>query len=210
MTDVRGNPQILQENPTCPHDGDVLRNYHRCKKFSEITPESRRCKFENFDPAYQPEAFKLCKEYVAAYKANKAIGAGLLMSGINQVGKTHLAYSIANEIMRRYSEFVVVVTADSLVRKVSENRYDTRIYRLCPLLIVDDLGRFQGNAEYHSGILFSVYDSRKKNCLPTITVTNFSEKGLTTIFGDPTIYCRASEKSKKIVFKKERRYRSAI
>ncbi len=114
----------------------------------------------------------------------------ILMIGNTGLGKTHLSFAIANEVIAKgYS--VVYLSANDLFRhlndeyfnRLSDEKYSIKTVIDCNLLILDDLGsEFQ--TALSKSYLYNIINTRILDCKPTIISTNLSIQGLNNIYDD--------------------------
>ena len=107
------------------------------------------------------------------------------MVGNNGVGKTHLACSIANELIKNG----IPIIYGTLINLLAElrNSYDSdnnisemeiiKLYEKVDLLIIDDLGK-EKPSEWGLEKLFTIINSRYENNLPVIITTNYNQNSL--------------------------------
>lgn len=110
---------------------------------------------------------------------------GLFISGTYGTGKTHLACSIANQLMRGGTP-VICMTMIDLLAKI-KNTFDTsenateaammRLYEDVPLLIIDDMGSEQAT-EWGITRIYSIINARYEAYMPTIVTTNYTGEEL--------------------------------
>lgn len=145
----------------------------------EITEENRK-------------AFGVCKRYADSFdimlpeKDEKGRARppqkernGLFIVGGYGVGKTHLAASIANQLLQRRTPVICMTMIDMLDRiketfdKSGEGTEAQikRLYTDVPLLIIDDLGSEQPT-EWGSTTIYSIINARYEAYMPVIVTTN--------------------------------------
>ncbi|MBQ2691790.1 MAG: ATP-binding protein, partial [Clostridia bacterium] len=102
---------------------------------------------------------------------------------------THLACSVANELMTR-GKPVVCLTAVEVLRNAKKH-FDQRsdrdpvdAYCAVPLMIIDDLGKTQ-HTDWALETLFAIIDKRYKDCLPTVVTANYGPDGLVEAMKSP-------------------------
>ena len=107
------------------------------------------------------------------------------MVGNNGVGKTHLACSIANELIKNG----IPIIYGTLINLLAElkNSYDSdnnisereiiKLYEKVNLLIIDDLGK-ENPSEWGLEKLFTIINSRYENNLPVVITTNYNRERL--------------------------------
>ena len=129
---------------------------------------------------------RCCREYADNFPAHR----NLLLMGSAGLGKTHLALSIADQLIRKNVD-VVYCSCSSIFDKVREEMSDfshhsDTLERLknCSLLILDDLGSEYTSNQVRSH-LYDVLNSRLSSSLSTIITTNYIEKRqIDTVYGE--------------------------
>lgn len=154
-------------------------------KNSKMSKRNLNYKFDNFETSNSnKKVFDNLKNY--SEKLVKGIEKkGLVLVGNNGVGKTHLACSIANELI----ENGIPVIYGTLINLLAElrNSYDTennisemeiiKLYKNVDLLIIDDLGK-EKPSEWGLEKVFTIINSRYENNLPVIITTNYNQNSL--------------------------------
>ena len=154
-------------------------------KNSKMSKRNLNYKFDNFETNNSnKKVFDNLKNY--SEKLVKCIEKkGLILVGNNGVGKTHLACSIANELI----ENGIPVIYGTLINLLAElrNSYDTennisemeiiKLYKNVDLLIIDDLGK-EKPGEWGLEKVFTIINSRYENNLPVIITTNYNQNSL--------------------------------
>lgn len=154
-------------------------------KNSKMSKRNLNYKFDNFETNNSnKKVFDNLKNY--SEKLVKGIEKkGLILVGNNGVGKTHLACSIANELI----ENGIPVIYGTLINLLAElrNSYDTennisemeiiKLYKNVDLLIIDDLGK-EKPSEWGLEKVFTIINSRYENNLPVIITTNYNQNSL--------------------------------
>jgi DNA replication protein DnaC len=106
------------------------------------------------------------------------------------LGKTHLALSIADRLIKKKVD-VVYCSCSSIFDKVREEMSDFSHHsdtlerlKYCSLLILDDLGSEYTSNQVRS-LLYDVLNSRLSSSLSTIITTNYIEKRqIDTVYGE--------------------------
>lgn len=147
------------------------------------------CSFDNFDLSYYPlemqgeaesprqvmaENLRECRDYAACFGPRSD---NLLLFGNAGLGKTHLALSIAGEVLEKGYD-VIYVSAQTAFSEISAQRYsdDNALFESmmqADLLIVDDLG-----TEYIDAFVLSkLYEliNGRLASRPTIYTTNICD-----------------------------------
>lgn len=138
--------------------------------------------FENFKVNNQNEnAYKLAKGFVNNFEKAKEKGLGIMFIGNYGVGKTHLACSIAIELINNGIP-VIYGSSISLLGKIRET-YESNIntnewqlldlYSNTDLLIIDDLGK-EKPSEWVLEKLYYIINQRYENLKPVVITTNYN------------------------------------
>ena len=95
------------------------------------------------------------------------------------IGKTHLALSVANEILKKGYE-VIYCSCSNILQIIdaerSENKFSDTLNSIkrCDLLILDDLGSEYINS-YFNAILYDIINSRLSEKKASIITTNIDD-----------------------------------
>jgi DNA replication protein DnaC len=156
-------------------------------KAARIPPRYRHCTFENFDPGQMPR-LRAALQRAIAYHAGwphqgDREGLGLLFTGSNGVGKTHLAVAVLIELMQSRGVRGQFWDFHELIREI-RGSYDaeTRTTELqvlepvvdTPLLVLDDLGAWK-MTDWMNDTLFYILNSRYLAQRATIITTNYPD-----------------------------------
>lgn len=154
-------------------------------KNSKMSKRNLNYKFENFEVnSNNKKVYQSLKEY-SEKLVNLKERKGLILVGNNGVGKTHLACSIANELIKNG----IPIIYGTLINLLAElkNSYDSdnnisereiiKLYEKVNLLIIDDLGK-ENPSEWGLEKLFTIINSRYENNLPVIITTNYNQNSL--------------------------------
>lgn len=121
---------------------------------------------------------------------------GLMLVGQVGSGKTFLACSIANALLKegRVALFVVVPDLLDQIRSTYETTRYVSEYtefdlleaaRQVPLLILDDLGA-HNYTEWSKNKIYSIINYRLNHCLPVIVTTNITPEDMEEFLGERT------------------------
>lgn len=136
-------------------DRDIEKEY-------EDKPIAKEQTFENFN-GFKDEILKIKNFIISEFNI-------LFISGIEGLGKTHLAYALKREYLeaKKTSEFITAENLQSLfleMRSINEDigqkiRGQERYNKLksCNLLIIDDFGRYGKATEFFQDQLCSLID----------------------------------------------------
>lgn len=210
---------IDREAPTgCPACAEEIRERDRIEResvFAEAVQRRERAplekagipfrfqdrSFANYLPvnAGARSALQVARCYADDFAANRKNGTCLIFSGHTGNGKTHLATSIAQSVMRQgYS--VLFICVDDLLQSIKETwaRNSTKTQRQLvaefvrlDLLIVDEIGvQFDTDAERL--LIFNVLHGRYENQRPTIILSNLpvdsrNQASIRAVLGDRVI-----------------------
>jgi DNA replication protein DnaC len=155
----------------------------RCR----IPPRYEHCTFENFDMlnAALKAALARSMSYCAGYPylRPEEEGLGLLFTGPNGVGKTHLAVGVLRELVTSKGARGQLWDFHELIREI-KNSYDpqtrtTEIQVLEPVvetdvLVLDDLGAWR-MTDWMNDTLFYILNSRYTAKRTTIITTNYPD-----------------------------------
>ncbi len=164
---------------------EFARKVEKIMKNSKMSRRNLGYRFENFEVnSSNRNTFQNLKKY-SEKLVNEIEKKGLILVGNNGVGKTHLACSIANELMKNG----IPVIYGTLINLLAEirNSYDLynnasemeiiKLYKNVDLLIIDDLGK-EKPSEWGLEKLFTIINSRYENNLPVIITTNYNQNTL--------------------------------
>lgn len=140
--------------------------------------------FDNFQLGFaSQDAAQKCREYVDNFhNIRETEKNGLFIAGPCGVGKSHLAYAIANDLIKRNNIDVVCATMIELLFKLKESFKNNdneilNLYKNCSLLIIDDLGK-ERPSEWVASKIYEIIDARANNIKPTIVTTNYVSEDL--------------------------------
>lgn len=131
---------------------------------------------------------KAIRLYLEQIESHKAIGKGLyIYSDVKGSGKTRMAASIANELMKNHNTRVKFATSSKIVQEI-KNTFDkeTRtctqselISALCTaeVLIIDDFG-IEKISDFVNESFYNIINERYNNNKITIYTSNYSQQDL--------------------------------
>lgn len=186
---------------TCHCVQKLLQDYSRAE-IDRVSPLAL-CDFSSFSLHYYPtepddetgavsrevmrDNLAECERFAAEFPGRKG---NLLMMGDAGLGKTHLALSIANEVLRRGFD-VLYCSAANIFRQIEAEQFsggrDTTTLdslKRCDLLILDDLGA-EHAGHYLNSVLYDVVNTRINRQKPTVYTTNITtERVLVARYGE--------------------------
>jgi DNA replication protein DnaC len=182
----RGGREYAQPCP-CRQGGDGATGEDAFLARCRIPPRYEHCTFGNFDPLTPSlkAALERAMSYSAAYPylRPEEEGLGLLFTGPNGVGKTHLAVAVMRELATHKSAHGQFWDFHELIREI-KNSYNhetrtTEVQVLEPVvetevLILDDLGAWK-MTDWMNDTLFYILNSRYIAKRTTIITTNYPD-----------------------------------
>ena len=135
------------------------------------------------------KAFETAKKFISNFEIADKRGTGIIFYGPYGVGKTHLACSIANELIKMQKSVIFGSTIKlfGIIKKSYNNEIEENESKIisefinCDVLIVDDLGK-ENPSEWVLEKLYYIINERYEHNKPIIVTTNFSENQLIDIF----------------------------
>lgn len=175
---------------TC--DCIVTRHYQRKIQSAKIPDEYKNVSVNSFDTNIYVNqrdkqkalyAKRVAIKYVEMFTDMKDKGKGLfLYSNTKGSGKTHLAISITNALIKMYDVESLYISSVNLlneVKKTFQEKSENGTYELVntfkrvPLLVIDDLG-VENVTRWSEEMLTQILDERLGFKRPTIITSNFS------------------------------------
>lgn len=153
------------------------------ERFFEKTFETYQANNNNI------KAFETAKRFVQNFETANSRGTGIIFYGSYGVGKTHLACSIANELIKLQKSVIFGSTIKlfGIIKKSYNNEIEQDESKIisefidCDVLIIDDLGK-EKPSEWVLEKLYYIINERYEHNKPIIITTNFSENQLIDIF----------------------------
>lgn len=177
--------RMLEEEKKLELIQEFSKRVEKIIKNSKMSKRNLSYKFDNFEPnTSNKKVLDNLKKY-SEKLVNGIEKKGLILVGNNGVGKTHLACSIANELIKNG----IPIIYGTLINLLAElrNSYDSdnnisemeiiKLYEKVDLLIIDDLGK-EKPSEWGLEKLFTIVNSRYENNLPVIITTNYNQDSL--------------------------------
>lgn len=177
--------QMFEEEKKLRKIQEFANKVDKIIKNSKMSKRNLNYKFDNFEVnSNNKKVYQSLKNY-SEKLVNEVERKGLILVGNNGVGKTHLACSIANELIKNG----IPIIYGTLINLLAElkNTYDVynnisemkiiKLYEKVDLLIIDDLGK-EKPSEWGLEKLFTIINSRYENNLPVIITTNYDQNSL--------------------------------
>jgi DNA replication protein DnaC len=153
--------------------------------------KSRR--FDNYvvENDGQAKALSICRSYAKSWERVSKAGTGLIFSGKAGAGKTHLACSIAYEVIEQRGD-VLFATVAEVMRQIKSSfakdsdtteQQEIDYYSTIHLLILDEVGMDYGT-DFNKALIFEILNNRYENMLPTILLTNLDTPALVEYMGE--------------------------
>lgn len=165
------------------------RKQERIKRLFGDSGMSRRalcCKFEGYQSTFNNhEALQTCNEYVKDFDIiQRNQRNGLFIVGNCGVGKSHLAYAVANALIEKNTSVICMTMIDLLLKikssfqsKEQTEEQILKIYEDCSLLVIDDLGK-EKPTEWALQMIYTIVDRRYNALKPIIVTTNYGASDL--------------------------------
>ena len=177
--------QMLEEEKKLRMMQEFANKVDKIIKNSKMSKRSLNYKFENFEVnSNNKKVYQSLRDYSERF-VNLKERKGLILTGNNGVGKTHLACSIANELIKNGIPIIYGTLINLLAELKSTYDNDNNIsemeiiklYEKVDLLVIDDLGK-EKPSEWGLEKLFTIINSRYENNLPVIITTNYDQNSL--------------------------------
>jgi DNA replication protein DnaC len=160
---------------------------------SRIPLRFKTRRFDNYavENDGQAKALNICRSYAESWSKVSQAGAGLIFSGKAGAGKTHLACSIAHEIIEQGGA-VQFATVAEVMRKIKSSfakdaetteQQEINHFSNIQLLILDEVGMDYGT-DFNKALIFEILNNRYENMLPTILLTNLDTPALVEYMGE--------------------------
>lgn len=181
-------------------DDDLRRKEEQRKKINRLFEQSRmgeRFKVRTFD-TYKVNnknrsAYETSLKYADNFQDYKSKGIGLIYTGQNGTGKTHLAAAITNKLIHQGTPVVfgtLITLLDKIKQSYTGDADESKIlhlYSTVDLLVIDDLGK-ERTTEWVLEKLYHVVNERYEKNLPIVITTNYDANSLIqrlSLKGDP-------------------------
>ncbi|MDI3399642.1 ATP-binding protein [Pseudomonas sp. V88_4] len=161
---------------------------------SGITPRFADRTFATFRATTDAmtQALETCQAYADNFGDHYRDGRNLLLCGNVGNGKTHLASSIVQHVIRQHRAVAVITTAAEVIRVFKRSMDRNAGYTegevldelaSFDLLVIDEVGAQKGS-EYELGLLHEIIDRRYQLVRPTVMVSNLPANTLGQFIGE--------------------------
>lgn len=163
------------------HFRDIINKLY---KQNYVGRKFQNLNFENFNINSGNEiAVKVANDYTSKCITKKQTK-GLIITGESGLGKTHLAASIANKLIKN-GKIVLMGRLTTLLDMLKETFRDNtkseneliELYSNVDMIIIDDLGT-EKISQWALEKLYTIIQNRNENRLPIIITTRFDKHGL--------------------------------
>ena len=164
-----------------------IQRLEKLRKYSLMDDRFEGCTLEAWsDDIGNAKLKRIVERYIEHWTEMLESNIGLLVHGDPGIGKTHAAFTIANEIIDRYNTPVIAISSIGLLSRIKETyaKYGNEaeidiINRLknAQLLIIDDFGAEQKTV-WATSMLYQIIDSRYRSGKPMFITTNLTLKQL--------------------------------
>lgn len=158
----------------------IRRNIPKRYQSDSVSLDSYIC-----DRPEQQRIVDSCRLYVRSFSDRLADGQGMLLMGRPGTGKTHIACSVAKDVIRRgYS--VRYLSVIEIMRRIKETyqstspRTERQVIHDCiepDLLVLEEVGT-QHNTDFERLKMFEVIDGRCNEDKPSILISNYGKQKL--------------------------------
>ena len=186
---------VLRDGTMCSCKRALISEYE-AQRIAKASPLAL-CSFDSFSLDYYSDSvdaalgisskenmqqnLEACREYAASFPNHR----NLLLMGSAGLGKTHLALSIADALIRKGTD-VIYCSCANIFAKIEQERADFSRYsetlqsmKQCSLLVLDDLGSEYVNASVNA-LLYDIINTRLSEGSSTIITTNLTDERLFT------------------------------
>ncbi|HEO5111412.1 TPA: ATP-binding protein [Streptococcus agalactiae] len=157
---------------------EILTRISSLKRDCFSSPNQHQYTFERFLNE-KGQAYKVAYNYAKSFEQMKEDNVGLLFYGDVGSGKTYLACSIANELIKREQVKVKIMNLSQVINQIQKSAFRVDSNEIIsnlsniPLLILDDLG-IERDTSYAREQVYNIINSRYLKGRPTIFTTNLS------------------------------------
>lgn len=179
--------QEREKRKQMEEDQKTMKRLEKLRKYSLMDDRFEGCTLENWSDDIGNETLKrIVKRYVENWPDMYQNNIGLLIHGDPGIGKTHAAFTIANEIIDKYKIPVIAINSIGLLSRIKETyaKYGDEAeidiintLKNAKLLIIDDLGA-EKKSIWSTSMLYQIIDSRYRSGKPMFITTNLTLKQL--------------------------------
>jgi DNA replication protein DnaC len=194
---VKIKEQEDRESAELQRKEDERRKIIKLFGVAAIPPRFKDKSFSDYkaDCEKSKKALIICEKYAEHFDKRLEAGGGLVLCGSPGTGKTHLAASIANHVIKHFGRSVIFNSVMAAMRKVKSTYSKTsemteteavESFTRPDLLILDEVGvQFGSDAE--KMILFEIINIRYQNMKPTILISNLPHNELNDYIGERVV-----------------------
>lgn len=158
-----------------------------------ITKRFKKTSFNNYNPVSNTSVknLKALQAYSKEFKKVCETGSSLILCGTPGTGKTHLATALLKDLIK-LGYIVIYTTNYNMIAKIkatyskfSDQNEKHVIHQLttAKLLVIDEVGVIFGS-EADKILFYQVINGRYDNMLPTILISNLTQKELKNSIGE--------------------------
>ncbi len=140
----------------------------------------------------QQKAVDACSDYVDHFSEHRRAGRCMLLLGKLGTGKTHLATSIVNWLIREAETLAVYRTVGDILADIratygdSSEESESAVLKpilSAQLLVLDEVGATK-SSEFELATLYRIINYRYERCLPIVIVSNLAASELGPVIGE--------------------------
>lgn len=189
----------IHKQDSLKFDQTVYAHHQSCKAQSVlgrsgIGKKHLKCSFDNYITTNQGQrqAFNVSRRWVAEYF--DGLPKNFVFSGSTGTGKNHLACAMANALMARKKNVLVITVAELMLKirdkynkasNVTEAQF-LKYLADVDLLVLDEVGVQRMN-DHEAIMINTIIDSRYTNEKPTGILSNLNVNDLTHVLGERVI-----------------------
>lgn len=171
----------VQEQKKKEHYREIINQFY---SQNYISKRLKDYNFKNFKVTdSNKNEVEIAKDYTKKCTENKQEN-GLIITGNTGVGKTHLAASISNELIKK-DKLVLMGRLSSLLDMIKETFKDNskseneliELFSNTDMVVIDDLGT-EKISQWALDKLYTIIENRNANKLPIIITTRFNKESL--------------------------------
>jgi len=144
-------------------------------KSARIPKRYRNKTLDNFDRSRQPIAFHKAKHYIENWEKTWEEGRCLFFVGNPGTGKSHLAFAILNELLKKGIPGMCITVPDLMdelrPRDDGQERERMEVLKTIDFLVMDDLGA-EKNSDFTTERIYIILNARYSEMRPTVITSN--------------------------------------